>query len=449
MQKFFYRIFRLQPGEAGLVFAMGFLLFGNSLARQVSNIVSLSGFLNSGGVNEMLLVLLVDYALILLIGGLQSLIVDRFNRVRLLAAISLLFALMFVALRVMFAVGTPGWLNYSVMYLIAEQQFVLFPLVFWVLANDFSSFSQSKRIFPLIASWSFVGKLAGIGIAGISSTLFGRFGLQAEDILLFNALIYVLSFLIVILGLRGVNLRETVQKSETVRETLGEGWNFVREVLSFRYLMIAILALAVADTIIEFRFWVVTDMVFVGKEAYQNFYSIYRLAVTLVSFGVQTFLTNRLIDRFQLKNAFFLFPVLALLGAGAMMAPGASLLAAATIGSMFLIKLNRETVDESARKSFQALVPEERRGRVSSFMDSYLTSLGTILACLLTGAIVLLGIWLDVDLHLAYLAVAFAAGLVALWATVNLGRVYESSLLNWRLKRRQRATSSLMDNLDL
>jgi AAA family ATP:ADP antiporter len=445
MQNFFYRLFRLQPGEGGLVFALGFLLFGNSLARQVSNIVSVSGFLNSGGVNQMLLVLLIDYTIVLIVAMLQSLIVDRFNRVRMMGFVSIAFAVVFVILRLMFVLGAPGWLNYSVMYLVAEQQFVLFPIIFWVLANDVSSFSKSQRIFPLIASGGFIGKLVGIGIAGVSSSFFAWAGLKSEEILLFNSLIYVVAYIVILTSLRNVESRPVVQRTETARETMAEGWNFVRDVPSFRYLMLAVLALALADTIIEFRFLVITDAVFVGQTAYQNFYSLYRLAATLLAFGVQTFLTNRFISNVHLKNVFFVFPIVVLLGSGGMMLSAAIAMA---VGTMLGLKLTRETVDESARKSFQALVPEERRGRVSMFMDSYLASIGTILACLITGAIVLIGLWLNKDLHVVYMAVAFLSGGFALWATFKLRKVYESSLLNWRLKRRQRATSSVLDSLD-
>jgi AAA family ATP:ADP antiporter len=311
MQNFLQRVFRLQPKEGALVFAFGFLLFGNSLARQVSNIVSVSGVLDTEGPNGLLVVLIVDYTLVLIVGALQSLIIDRFNRVRMMAFVSLGFALVFIFLRIMFWVHAPEWLNYSTMYLVAEQQFVLFPLIFWVLANDVFNFSQTKRLFPLIASWSFVGKLAGIAIAGISPALFGQLKLADEDILLFNAFIYLASFILVLMTLRGINLRDFSKQSESLKETLSEGWEFVRDVLSFRYLMVAILALAVADTIIEFRFWVITEAAFPGHLAYQNFYSIYRLVVTLAAFAIQSLVTSRLTNNVQLKNVLLIFPFVA------------------------------------------------------------------------------------------------------------------------------------------
>jgi ATP:ADP antiporter, AAA family len=444
MQNFFQRIFRLQPGEGALIFVLGYLLFGNALARQVSSIVAISGFLNTGGVNQMLLVLGIDYTLVLVVGGFQSLVVDRINRIRLMALISAGFAFAFMLLRVLFAIGAPGWLNYSVMYLISEQQFVLFPIVFWILANDIYSFSQAKRLFPLIASWSFIGKLLGIGTAAATPALFARWGFKNEEILLLNVLIYVIAFTLIIIFLRKVSLRQTVQQSETVKETLSEGWDFVRGVDSFRYLILAILTLAIADTIIEFRFWVVTDAIFIGQGVYQNFYSLYRLGISLVSFGVQTFLTSRLLNTIQLKNVFLIFPIVILLGVGGAIASPAVY---AIVLGMATVKLVRETMDESARKNFQSLVPEERRGRVSIFMDNYLPAVGTILACLVTGLIVVVGLQINHDLHLVYLSIALVCGATALWATLKMRKAYESSLLNWRLKRRQRTTDSVLDKL--
>lgn len=438
------RLFDLRSGEFGLVLTLGLTLMGNALALQVSGIVAISGFLTAGDANHMPIIWLVDYSLILLFSGLQTLIVDKFDRVRLMGGLNLAFALAFVVLRLMFAFGAADGLNYALMYLLAEQQFLFFPLIFWVLANDMLSMAQAKRLFPLIASWSFLGKLLGIGVVALSPGLFDRLGVRYEQILLLNVLIYLLLYLLVRLKLRRATLRKTTHKRETVRETLSEGWNFVRQVPSFRYLTLALLALAVCVTIIEFRFLVVSEDAFGDQASYQRFYSLYRLIATVTSFAVQIFLTGWMIKRLKLKNVFFIFPALALASAlGMMVLPGISM----AVTAMLMSKLPRGTVHESAIKSFQALVPEERRGRVSTFMDSYLFAFGIILACPIIGAIVLVGLWQGQDLRLAYLAVGASAALFALWATLRMRAVYESSLLNWRLKRRRRGTS-LLDKLE-
>jgi AAA family ATP:ADP antiporter len=163
--------------------------------------------------------------------------------------------------------------------------------------------------------------------------------------------------------------------------------------------------------------------------------------VTLIAFAVQGFLTSRIIEKINLQNTFLILPFAVLAGATWMMAlPGII----SGVGGMVLLGLTRDTVNESARKAFLALVPEERRGRVSMFMDSYLPAVGVISGSLVTGAIVFVGLQLHSTMYFyVYLAVAALAALFAIWAIFKMRAVYDSSLLNWRLKRRRRAASVL------
>jgi MFS family permease len=439
------QLFRLQPGEVSLVFVLGFAIMANALAMQIAGIVSVSGFLSSGGVNSILIVLFVDYTFILITGALQSLVIDKFTRKSLVLWTTLIFALLFVILRLMFLFGAPDWLNYSLMYLLAEQQFILFPLVFWVLANDIFDFSQAKRLFPVISGWNFAGKLIGIGIAAISPLLFTKFEIKLEEILTINTFVYLLTFMVLWRGLRKIEVRKTITQTETLKKTLREGWEFMSNVPSFRFMMYTIIALAVADTIIEFRFLVVTDSVFQDQNSYQTFFSIYRLGITMLSLVLQAFVTGVLIKNMELKNTFIIFPVIAFVGAIAMiLLPGINI----AVAVMASVKLIRDTVNDSSRKSFQGLVPEERRGRVSTLMESYLPSIGTMLACVAGYAIVYIGNVLGIDVLFWYMLVAAVGGAFALGTVLKMRSVYDSSMYNWRLKRRERkASAALLDKL--
>ena len=441
------RVFKIRSGEAGLVFALGFLLLGNAVAYQVSDIVAVSGFLSEGGVNKILIVWVIDSVLIFFATGLQSLIIDRFHRVKLIKWLIFGLALVFTALRMLFLFEGLAGFNYALLYLVAEQQLLFFPLVFWVLANDMFNMSQSTRLFPLIASMSFVGKLLGIGVTLVSPNLFRQLDIESEDVLFLNVFIYLLAYLVAWVGLRKADIRETRQQHETVKETLMEGWGFVREVLSFRFLALAIIAMLVCDTVIEFRFLVVSDAQFSDPAQYQTFYSWYRLGLLTVSFIIQGFFTSRIITAVRLKNAFFIKPISVLIGA--LVAIFKVDLVGSVIG-VVLLRLPQYTVDESSQKAFQALVPEERRGRVSIFMDSYLYCIGVIIGCLFTGGIVLLGILTDFGGYFyVYLGLAVLASLFAVWAIYKMRGVYDVSLLNWRLKRRQRrGLTGVMDKLE-
>lgn len=440
-----FKIFKRDRKEGWLVVILGFALLVNAFAMQVSGIVAVSGFLNEDSVNSILIVLFVDYALIVVIGSLTSVIIDKFNRVALIQWITLIFALVFIVLRLLFLLGAPNWLNYALMYIVSEQQFVVFPLIFWVLANDLFNISQAKQLFPLISGWSFAGKLLGIGIAAFSPFIFSKLGLNPEEILSLNVIAYLIAFMAMFGGLQNVNIRHTVQREESLKETLSEGWEFVSNVPAFKYLMMALVALAVADTIIEFRFLVVTDQIFDTQAKYQTFFSIYRLATTLIALLLQAFVTAYLIKQMQLKNTFYFFPIAVLVGGiGMILLPGVSM----AVGAMAGLKLVRDTVHESGRASFLGLVPEERRGRVSTLTETYFPSFGTMLGCLLAGAVVFVGIRLSMELSWLYISVAAGAGFFSLWAIYRMTKEYDSSLLNWRLKRRQRKTNSvLLDKL--
>lgn len=438
-------MFRLRPGETGLVLTLGFLLFANSVAQPLAEITAISNFLLEVGVNNILVVWIVDALLAFLLTGGQSLIIDRFDRRRLLQGFCVLLSVVFGLLWLMVVLGAPSWLNYGLLYLVAQQQWLVYPMVFWVLANDALEMSQAKRLFPLIASLGFVGRLVGILLALVWPGMMARLGLPAQTVLLVSILIYVAAFLVAFYGLRRIKVRQTTYRVETVQETLAEGWAFVREVPLFRFLAVVTLAMILCETFLEFHFLTITERTFTTAASYQTFYSLYRLGLTVASIAVQAFLTSRIIGRVGLKNAFLILPVMALAGAAWMLAAATSIVSA--VGGVVLQKLPQFTVDESARKSFQALVPEERRGRVSVFIDSYLYSAGSIAGSLITGAIVFVGVRLGLpQYYYIYLTAAVVAAAVGLWAALRLRTVYDSSLLNWRLKRRERR-SSVMDKL--
>jgi ATP:ADP antiporter, AAA family len=441
VNNFINRIFHLRDGEATVVLGLGFVLLANSLSIEVSNIVSVSGVLESGGVNKMLIVWIIDWLLIIAATAGQSLLIDRFNRARLLGWVCLVFAGTYIFLRLLFFFHVPEWINYSLLYFLTDQQWLFFPLFFWVLANDIYDPAQAKRLFPLISSFSFSGKLIGILFALVSPRLFSWLGMVSTEILLLNICLYLIAYAIVKSSLRSVKVRQVTvtTENESLREQLSEGWNFVKEVLSFRYLAVALLALAVCDTIIEFRFLAVIDSA--TGQNFQVFYSYYKFGTTILAILLQSLATGRVIERLGLKNSFLIMPLIAILSMGSL------IVSASPVSAVFayaLLKLADGTLNESSRKSFQSLIPEERRGRVSMFMDSYLLAIGTIVGSLITAAVILSGQLLNHQTpQQIYLILGMGAALLALAATILMRRVYDQSLLNWRLKRRQRGNSIL------
>jgi ATP/ADP translocase len=324
----------------------------------------------------------------------------------------------------------------------ADLQWGIFPLIFWVLANDLMQMSQTQRLFPVIGAAGFVGRLIGIGVALLAPDLLRTTGLQTSAILLLNVLIYAAALLCLQVGLRGTPRRQpapqaTPRPRASFRQMLSEGRSFVHEVPAFRYLGLLGFAAAIALTTVEFRFLTTTQAAFPGHDTYQRFYSLFRLSVASGAFLLQSLVTSRVIQRVELKRAVSFLPVVLLAGLLLMLPFSAVGIA---IAVMILAKLCQQTIDDSANSALQNLVPEERRGRVALLLRSYLPASATILAAGLIGAILLI----TPALRLApwaphmYLIVGLSAAAVAVWAASRVRVTYDTSLLNWRLKRRQR-----------
>ncbi len=445
VQSWLKSFFRVRPTEIRIVVLMGLIIFFHSLALQIANIVSISGFISEVSVDGILILWVIEMVLIIGATALQSLIVDRFHRLSLLRWISLTFVGLYLVLALMFAAGLPGSINYSLLMLFVDQQLYFFPAIFWILASDMLDMSQAKRLFPIIGTFSIVGQIAGLGISAAAPEVLQQLNLTPTVLIVLILVCYLVPFVLTF-GLRKIHVREIIQQNVSVRESLSEGWNFVKDVPSFRYLMFSMLVVAVVMTVIEYHFLASTENVYSQMDNFQTFYSLVFLAQTLVAIGLQAFVTGRVIERFGLKNTFVIMPIVALLCIGwALGFPGI----VSGAGAYLVAKLSLNSIDDVARKTLQSLVPEERRGRVSMFMDSYLFAFGVILSSFLIGAVLLAQRLVpNVPASVLYLSIGGILSALALWWILKMRTVYDSSLFNWRLKRRQRS-ASVLDKLSI
>jgi ATP:ADP antiporter, AAA family len=441
MQGLLRKWFPLREGESGLVLTLGFILFANFAAMGITKVVSVSGFLSEVEDHYILLVWAIDMVLLILATGIQSLIVDRFDRIKLMAGVLLVFAGLYAVLPLTFSIpGFPAPASYTMVYLLNDQQWRFFPVVFWILVNDIYDPATGRRVMPLIATFAFVGTIIGLGIAAIDAQL--SFGPQ--KLLLLNAGIFISAWLVARIRLRAVKLPPPIVSSDSMRETLTEGWEFIKMVPAFAYLALGMLAAGSVMTILLFD--VLSDAKLDLGQAFQSFYALYNLVIAIASLLLQG-ITARLIEAFTLKRSFLIQPFVML---GAVIAnfffPGY----VSSAFSQGVPRASYDTLDLSARKAFQAMVPNEKRGRVSMFIDSYLPSGGTIIGSLVTFAIIVIGLHLGWgrDLYTKiYLGVGIAFALVAIYASFRVKSTYEQSMLSWQLKRRTRG-SSVLDKLD-
>lgn len=442
MRDRFTQLIRFRPGEAGLVFALGAVLFANYAAMGITKVISVSGFLSQVKDQYILLVWAVDMVLLILATGLQSLIVDRFDRIKLLLGVLLTFTALYAILPLAFLNKSfPLSIAYTLIYLLNDQQWRFFPVLFWILVNDIFDPAAGRRLLPVIGNFAFVGTVIGLGVGGIDAR--AQFGPVA--LLYLNAAIFLAGFVVAYFGLRKVRIVSATRTGVSMKETFNEGWDFIKTVPAFAYVALGMLAAGAVMTILLYD--ALSDAKLELGSGFQAFYANYSLLIAVGSILVQS-LAGRVIDKLGLKNSFLIQPFVMLAATFTNFFIPGYMSSAAGQG---VARVSYETVDQSNRKAFQALVPNEKRGRVSLFLDSYLPSLGTILGSLLTFGIVVGGLALGVargGYGAVYLGAGIALSLLGAWAVFRVKKTYDASMLNWQLKRRTRGSSGVLDKLD-
>jgi hypothetical protein len=152
-----------------------------------------------------------------------------------------------------------------------------------------------------------------------------------------------------------------------------------------------------------------------------------------------------------MKNIFLIMPAILFAAIGTMIAiPN---VIGGAIGR-FLSRLTRNSIDRPAHQTLQGLIPEERRGRISTFMSSYLYVIGDFFGSVMLALTIFATSrgWLETqNSFYIYLGFALAIAIFAIFVTWRMRGVYDTSLLDWRLARRRRgggaSVSSKLDDL--
>jgi hypothetical protein len=213
---------------------------------------------------------------------------------------------------------------------------------------------------------------------------------------------------------------------------------FIQQVATFRYLAISTVCIAVGMVIVEYNFLLKFEhLTHAGSESFQQFYSLFWLVETVFSLLINAFIIGRIIERVDMQTTFLFTPgTLFVSLLAALFIPTAGM----ALAGYGLSYLSSESLDESSEKLFQALVPEARRGRVSIAMSSTLPAAGRIGGVALIFA-VLVATQMSKSALTApgiMLGLGAAVALIGVVSALLVRQSYDTSLLDWRLARRER-----------
>lgn len=442
------KILNLRAGEAKLAFLLWLLLAMNMMVLELSDVVATAGFVSNLGVDKVPVLWIITTLITIFAAGGYILFVDRFSRVNLITGLLLGLAVIYIILLMLFQVGVSEFVTYPILYILADQQFMIMPLAFWALANDAYSVAESQRIFPLVASGAVIGGLAGNGLAAGAAVFLSDKSGSISYILMLSAGLLVLAVVILRLGFKKGSLkaRRSRESNSGLRGTFEIGLDYFKNVHSLRAVGYLMVFAGIVLTLVEFNFLSIIDNNVTSDLEFQKFLGIYKAVQTTAVLLFQWFITSRLLMKTSLKNAFLMLPA-ALTAASVVALAVPNLIGAAA--SRFLSRTVLDAWDDPARKALQGLIPDERRGRIATFMDSYFITSATIVACLLLVALLSLVGGGMISLGVAtkiYLAVAGLAAVGGVASGFYMKKVYESSLLNYRLARSKR--KSVLDGIE-
>ena len=444
----FSQLVNVAPGERKLVLSLFALFALDTLVLELSDVVATAGFIGQVGISGILWLWVIDMAITLVVTSAFASVIDRMSRVKLMTWLLGGLTALYLVLELLFQIGAPSWLTYPALYIMADLQLSVFPLIFWTMANDVFSMSEGKRLFPLIGAGSALGSIMGNGLAAGVAVQIPRTGGSELNLLIVAAGLLFSGIPLLLWAFRHktIRARKARETQPSVRENLRVGFDFFKNVPLFKYLAVVMLLAGLTLTIVEYNFLFVTDQTLTTGLQFQAFYGTYKLVLIVSIFLGQGLVTSRLLKKVPLKNAFMVLPITLVIVAGCLLViPG---LLGAALGR-FLARLVQRSWDDPARKSVQGMIPDERRGRISIVMDSYFYTVATLIGCLTIGSLQLAASWgwlSNESATTAYLVIAAFASAGAAWASLRLRAVYEQSLLNWRLARSRR--KSVLDGLE-
>lgn len=405
------------------------------------NVIATVQFIGEIGLDLLPVLWMLNMGFVVLASASIAIIADRVRRIHLLRAFPLVVGCIFVGLRIVLYGEASVLAGYSALYVVGGQLNLLFPIIFWALANDIFSVAESQRLFPYLMGASLAGNVFGNLMGGVSVNILMSVGLAAADLLYICAAACLLATIIASVMLRGVRAN-VARKSEAGIAGMFVAWktgfDFVRSVPLFRNISLTIFSGRFISMVALFFLLQQAQLRFTDVERLQVFFGSYKAIATAMALAVQVFLSARLLEKIGLQRIFYLVPgVLLVTSLVALIMPLLSTAVLQNLGR----RITHRAVDESAVQSVLGLVPDERRGRVSIFTNIYVYALAVVVAGLMLLATIALRNTGVVNVQgeiMLYQAICVAMALVGLMAAQRLNTTYDDSLMNWRLRRKKR-----------
>ena len=411
---------------------MALALAAVSLAGFLTEMVAASQMLSLAGPTSLLIMYPLGGIGLLGAALLQFRYVDASSRLRMLRIVTFGYAVVFAAALGLISGSVVPVIAIGIIWLLADQLNFLVPLLIWSLAGDEFNVAEGRKIFGWLVTWTYLGQVLGLALAAGSPFVLQSWDIPLTTLLIIDPIVCVLLALLLPRAMRGSGAAKGLARDESLRAALASAWDFVTGVPIWRtFLLASILTFAAGMTAFIAYMVGSGDLLDLNAGSIQVFFATVSLAAFLIAWLSQSTIAERILERLGIPGTLLVLPV-ATIAAGVLLALGS------VLGSLVLFaiaitvwRLPRWSIDENARRAALALVPDERRARVSFLVDLVPVAVGLIVSTPLAIVGVLSG-----QLWITGVVVAVIAAL-AVPLSLRVKRGWEDSLLNWRLRRRK------------
>jgi HEAT repeat protein len=413
------RLAPIYPGEGAVVglcltvfcFVFAGIMFGRN-ARD-------SLFLSSFGVQYLPHMYFANAVVLVICSIFYTSLVDRVERGKFLASVSLIFVAVLLGSRAILA-GQPRWF-YPVLYILAQAIWNFSLLQFWTFLADLFDTRQAKRLFPLVA----VGSLLGMIAVGLTSRpLVKAWG--TENLLLVWA---GLIFAALILGgivytkcrpAKGIAAGDRASlpppRKLSEWEKFKDGAARLRQEPLLRTMALITLLLWTVFTVVDFCFNRRALDTYPNKNELTAFLGSFRGWAGFLCLVVQLFLTSPLISRLGVGATVIFHPTfLSLSTLWMTWRFGNPSVYTAKMGDHVLLY----TIQDSSFQLLYNPVPLDRRARIRGFIDGFVKPMSMAVA----GVLLLLGNWYLSARQISMIGLLLSFGWLAAALTAKKGYI--------------------------
>ncbi len=410
----------IKPGEGRM----------SSLVIGVMLITALGAALGGTGIEALFFARFgVDYLPYMYIGlGITSMLTSfvitvalgRIPKQVLYTAIPILIAVLLLGAR--FALLTKlNWL-YPVLWLGKEVLNSLINLVIWGVAGVVCDTRQAKRLFPLFNASRILGQVVGGFTTGALVNVMGT-----ENLLLVwaGSLVFAFLFSRALLAHQQVTAaqprRSRRVRQPTLAEEMQRGFQYVRSSPLMTWISISTIFFSILYFSIALPFSRAATEQSINEDALASFLGLFNGLSTAGAFLTSLFLANRLFARFGIMLCILAFPVIYLIGFGAL---ALTQLFAIIVTFRFAQMLWLSGIADPAWQTMFNVVPPEKRDQVRAFIGGVPEQAGTFIA----GGLLIIGEQTLTPQQL-YL-IGFVAAAICTYIIYQARRGYNNALID-------------------